>query len=661
MIHLRQVQTLRGPNLWDQGPAFAFELDLTALDGRAVAELPAAFRTHLLDRLPAPRPHEPAAAEVAERLAVLRQGTAPAVSLPESLGRILLGLTGGNRLPSATEPGAEPGHYRVLLGFQDEALDRHCVETVWGWLNDALAPEGSPAAAKLAALDLEALFAALRQRANETRLGPSTRALVTAALDRDVPVRRLNTGSLVQLGWGARQRRIWTAQSDRTGSIAAEIASDKDLTRRLLLAAGVPTPAGRVVESPADAWLAAQEIGVPVVVKPRDSNHSQGVALDLTTQEQVEAAFPIAAAVRPNQPTEVMVERFVRGAEHRLLVVGPRMVAAYRGDRLQVEGDGVHSIRQLAEALNDDPRRGTDWYCTLDTVVLDDLARLVIAKQGYSIDDVPAAGVLVALHNASDQYTDVTDAVHPEVAARAVEAAQVVGLDIAGIDLIAQAIDRPLEEQGGAIVEVNAGPGLFFHLHPHHGQGRPVARAILEELFPPGADGRIPLIAVTGARHATTVAQALAQALPAALGLSPEAVGLATAEGTFRGGRRVRAGGGVEVVRDLLLHPGLALAVLALEPTGVRAEGLPFDRPGAVLVTDAAVGSDPLPLAVARLVLGTLRPGDPVLIGPGVQLPTAFPPTHRLDGAPQALAHHAATLLARQWPALAAIALPAER
>jgi cyanophycin synthetase len=601
-MRIQRVKTLRGPSLWAGEPVFQVRADLGDLEGRTAGEIDG-LRDRLLDRLPAPRPHEPAAADVARRLERLRAGAVSAVLLPQLLAQVVLGLIGAAAALGETAPLDVPGGYRILLGFEEEAIDRRGVRAAWRMLRAVL--ERRP-------LDPSAEVAALRAAADRVRLGPSTLAIVRACEARGIPIRRLTRGSLVQLGWGARQRRIWTAQTDRTGAIAAEIASDKELTRRLLAAAGVPVPRGRIVASPGDAWKAARALGRPVVVKPRDANHAQGVAVGLTTRAQVEAAFAVADAVRGDQPTDVLVEQFVHGDDYRLLVVGGRMVAAYRGDPPRVVGDGTRTIAALVEALNADPRRGADWRCTLDLVEIDALATLVLGDQGYTPDSVPPPGASVTIQRHADLCVDVTDAVHPCVAACAVEAAEVVGLDIAGIDLRARRIDRPLEEQDGAIVEVNAGPALMGHLHPAAGTPRAVGEAIAARLFAEGDDGRIPLVAVLGDRLGAATARAVADRLRAA----GRTVGLACSDGVFLGPRRLAAAGtpGVEAVGTLLQHPRLEAAVVQVDPGAVRDEGLPFDRVALAVLADLGDATRPLAGAVARLLLRRLGAGGTAIV-----------------------------------------------
>ena len=375
--------------------------------------------------------------------------------------------------------------------------------------------------------DIAATIVRLKERVDDACLGPSTAAIVNAAEERGIPAHRLTDASLVQLGQGVRQHRIWTAETDQTGAIGEWISCDKNLTKTLLQACGVPIPEGRLVSGAEDAWEAAQSIGVPVVVKPRDANHGRGVFTDLSGREEIENAYQVAV----NEGSGVIVERFVRGNEHRLLVVGNRMVAAARGETAWVVGDGRSTVRQLVtDQLDSDPRRGANEDFPLNFIELDDpVVAADLARQGHTRQTVPAEGQRVMVQRNGNVAFDCTDEVHPDVAVAVVLAARIVGLDVAGIDVVTTDVSRPLEEQGGAIVEVNAGPGLLMHIRPASGRPRPVGEAIVDSLFAPGENGRIPLACVTGTNGKTVVARLLAHLLRH----DGRRVGMACSDGFF--------------------------------------------------------------------------------------------------------------------------------
>ncbi|MFY3963963.1 cyanophycin synthetase, partial [Achromobacter ruhlandii] len=418
---------------------------------------------------------------------------------------------------------------------------------------------------------------------------PSTGAIVNAATARNIPYRRLTQGSMVQFGWGSKQRRIQAAETDLTSAISESIAQDKDLTKMLLDAAGVPVPLGRSVTTAEDAWAAAQELGGPVVVKPRDGSQGRGVAVNIETRERVIQAFEVAEEIS----SEVIVERYIPGHDFRLLVVGGALVAASRRDPPQVTGDGVHTIRQLVEQVNADPLRGDGHATSLTKIRFDDIALATLKKQGFDAESVPAPGTLIFLRNNANlstggSATDVTDEVHPEMAARAVSAARMIGLDICGVDVVAESVHYPLEEQNGGVVEVNAAPGLRMHLNPSFGKGRAVGEAIIANMFADGEDGRIPLVAVAGTNGKTTTVRLTAHIL----GVAGNRVGMTNSDGVYVDNLRIDTGdcSGPRSARSVLMHPDVDAAVFETARGGILREGLAFDRCNVAIVTNIGMG-----------------------------------------------------------------------
>jgi cyanophycin synthetase len=409
-------------------------------------------------------------------------------------------------------------------------------------------------------------------------LGPSTRCIVEAAADktRRIPfIRLLAEGNLVQLGYGARQRRIWTAETDRTPAIAESISREKDLTKSLLESCGVPVPEGRIVDGVEDAIEAAEDIGFPVVIKPSDGNHARGVFTNVRSADEIRELYPLTAA----EGSEVIVERFIRGAEHRLLVVGGKMVAANKGDMVSVVGDGEHSIDELIETqINSDPRRGVEHEFPLYLIKLDNYpaAQMEVARQGFTGASVPAAGQEVMIVRTSNMAFDVTDEVHPDTAELACLAARIVGLDIAGVDLVCEDVSQPLAGQQGAIVEVNAGPGLLMHIKPAVGQPRPVGEAIVDHLFAKDEDSRIPVVGVTGSRGKTPVARLIAHLLR----ISGQYTGLACSEGVFLDGRQVETAEGTnwDAAERVLMNRSVEAAVFENSCRSILADGTVYDR-----------------------------------------------------------------------------------
>jgi cyanophycin synthetase len=481
---------------------------------------------------------------------------------------------------SRTTATIDRGIYQVVVEYTEEDVGRLALDLAQELIRATLADQP---------FDLAGALARLRELDEDVRLGPSTGAIVQAALARNIPYRRLTEGSLVMFGWGSRQRRIQAAEIDATGAIAESIAQDKELTKKLLDAAGVPVPHGRTVSDPEDAWLAAQEIGLPVVIKPKDGNQGKGVTVNVTTKEQLTAGFHAASEFRD----EIMVERYLPGHDYRLLVIGDKLVAAARRDPPQVVGDGKQTVRQLVEQVNRDPRRGDGHATSLTKIRFDDIALGTLAKQGLNADSVPAVGQRVVLRNNANlstggSATDVTDDVHPEVAARAIAAAHMVGLDICGVDLVCDSVLKPIEELNGGIVEVNAAPGLRMHLSPSFGKSRPIGEAIIDTLFEDGDDGRIPVVAVTGTNGKTTTVRLIAHLLTAS-GLR---TGMTNTDGVYIEGRRIDSGdcSGPRSARNVLLHPDVDAAVFETARGGLLREGLAFDRCQVAVVTNIGAG-----------------------------------------------------------------------
>ncbi|HMS78843.1 MAG TPA: ATP-grasp domain-containing protein, partial [Burkholderiaceae bacterium] len=405
-------------------------------------------------------------------LAPLRDETGAPVSLPGALARVALPLQAEAGYPVrcvGEAPTREPGITRIVFEYSQEAVGRLALESAGALVEAARAD---------APYDTAAALAKLRELDEDIRLGPSTGAIVSAAVARGIPFRRLTDGSLVQFGWGVHQRRIQAAEVDATSAIAESIAQDKELTKQLLESIGVPVPGGGSVDEVEDAWTIMRSLGAPAVVKPRDGSQGRGVTVNVETREQLEAAWTAASDIS----SDVIVERYIPGDDYRLLVVDGRLIAAARRDPPMVIGDGTHTVRELVEIVNRDPRRGDGHATPLTRIRLDAIALARLASQGLDAGSIPEAGRRVVLRNNANlstggAATDVTDEVHPEVAARAVEAARMIGLHICGVDVVARTVSEPLEAQGGGIVEVNAAPGLRMHLAPSYGRPRPLGEA----------------------------------------------------------------------------------------------------------------------------------------------------------------------------------------
>ena len=583
-IQFLRVTHLRGPNIWTYRPVIEAWIDIGDLE-----EFPSNKIDGLYERLTALLPtlveHRCGVGGRGGFLSRLQEGTY-AGHILEHVVLELQNLAGMRTGFGKTRQTSDAGRiYKMAFRTRQEQVGRAALAAGRDLLMAVI--EDRP-------YDLAGSVATLTDMVESRCLGPSTAHIVDAAAERGIPAIRLADNNLVQLGFGARQRRIWTAETEHTSAIAEGIASDKDLTKRLLGAAGVPVPEGELVTSAGQAWEAAQDIGLPVVLKPYDGNHGRGVSLNLMTEADVAAAYALAS--KQGDSSSVIVERFIVGDEHRLLVVGKRLVAAAKGESLWVAGDGVSTILDLVNRqINTDPRRGNTEDFPLGLVKPDVAGEIILelGRQGMTAASVPLASQQVLIQPNGNVAIDVTDLVHPSVAALAVLTARVIGLDIAGIDLVARDISRPLEAQGGAVIEVNASPGLLAHLKPAHGQPRPVGDAIIDYLF--GADGgvaggtgggtRIPVVGISGSRGTTQVATLLASLLK----LSGQYVGLANADGVHLNGRKI--GHGIltpwESAQRLLVNRNVEAAVFENSARMILAEGLAYDKCAVGVVTDS--------------------------------------------------------------------------
>lgn len=551
--------------MWTYYPVIEVWIDIGDLEDYPSHLIPG-FYERLVKALPSLQEHRCSYGEPGGFLKRVEEGTWPAHILEHLTLELqnLAGIPGGF---GKARDGDRRGVYKVMVSANNEEVTLTALKYARD-LYLALAQD-----TKDPVTEVKEIVEKLRDLSDDLLLGPSTACIVNAAEERGIPSIRLSEGNLVQLGYGAKQRRIWTAETDQTSAIAETISRDKDLTKSLLASAGVPIPEGRTVTSPQDAWEAAQEIGLPVVVKPIDGNHGRGVFINLYTQHEIESAYAVAI----DEGTEVLVERHIVGDEHRLLVVGNKLVAAAKGETVWVTGDGKHTILELIQIqINTDPRRGTSEEHPLNPVRIDSAVELELERQKLTGQSIPPVDQKVLIQSNGNVAFDVTDLVHPDVASQVALAARVVGLEIAGIDLVAQDISKPLEEQNAAIVEVNAGPSLIFHLKPASGKPQPVGQEIANHLFPPGAKFRVPVVGICGDKGKTPVAEMIAHFLR----LTNLHVGLACSKGLYFGSRAVHNANSSnwENARRTLLNRAVEAVVIENNHLSMLIEGLAYDR-----------------------------------------------------------------------------------
>jgi cyanophycin synthetase len=486
----------------------------------------------------------------------------------------------GTHIPRGkTRSAGQPGRYNVIYGYREESVGLAAGRLAVRLVNHLVQAEEG--------LDFLAELEDLIRLSERRAFGPSTQALIDEAATRDIPWIRLNDQSLVQLGQGRYQKRVRATMTSMTGALAVDIAGDKKLTTQLLAAAGLPVPRSETVRSEDEAAGAARRIGFPVVTKPIDGNHGRGVMLDLRDEAAVRAGYrtSLAEARRP----AVVVESYVSGNDYRVLVIGGHMAAVAQRVPAHVIGDGKHTVRQLVDITNADPRRGIGHEKVLTKIKVDETAVELVRHQGFELDDVPTKDAFVKLVATGNMSTggisiDRTWEAHEENIEIAEEAGRVIGLDVAGIDFLTPDISKPVRETGGAIVEVNAAPGFRMHTHPTEGDPQYVAKPVVDMLFPPGTPSRIPIISVTGSNGKTTTVRMIAHILK---GMGHK-VGMTSTDGIYIDERLVKRAdaSGPKSAQMVLQNPRVDLAVFEVARGGILREGLGYDRNDVAVVTN---------------------------------------------------------------------------
>ncbi len=581
-----ETQIYRGANYWAPMPVIRFLLDIGELEERPTNLIPG-FYEHLTTTIPTMFEHRCSVGKRGGFFERVKDGTwmghvleHTSIELQNLAGQDV----GYGKARSARDEHDEIryGIYHVVFEYEQEDVGLAAGKLAKRLLESWIWPERDPD------FDFRTEMEGLIRLAERLAYGPSTRALVEEATRRDIPVQRLDDRrSLVQLGHGIYQERIWATVTSKGSNIAVDLASNKELTNRLLRNVGIPVPRSIIVDDEDEAVRAAQRIGYPVVVKPLDGNHGRGVGINLADEAAVRAHYPLARAQTRSET--VLVETYITGKDYRVLVVGGRVVAVAERVPAHVIGDGEHTLAELVAITNADPRRGVGHEKVLTRIRFDDAADALAQKQGFAPGDVVPEGVHVQLALTANMSTggisiDRTDEIHPDNALIAGQAAQIIGLDVAGIDFLTPDIAVSVKEGGGAICEVNAGPGFRMHTHPTEGIPRDVARPVIELLFPRNAPSRVPIIAVTGTNGKTTTSRMIAHILK----MAGRKVGLTTTDGIYIDGTQIAVGdmSGPQSARMVLQNPGVDTAVLETARGGIVRSGLGYDRANVAIVTN---------------------------------------------------------------------------
>jgi cyanophycin synthetase len=622
-VRLIDLRHLSGPNIYTTRPVTLARLELDELTSQETTGY-AGFADRLTALLPGLAEHHCAAGRPGGFTDAMGRGTYFG-HVTEHVALELSRLAGRDVHLGRTMWAGADGRYDVMIECpQDEPAD-------------------SPVAAELLRIAIHAVLEVLAEREPELdaglagvsrlverdRLGISSAAIAAAARRRGIPVRRIGGLSLLRLGYGCYRRLVCAALTEQTSAVGVDIASDKVLTKQLLASAGIPVPDGVVACSPQEAAQALEALGGPVVIKPRNGNHGGGVTVSVATAQQAADAYAQASAAGAG----VIVEAFVPGLDYRVLVVDGQVVAAAELRPAAVTGDGSRNIGQLIALANADPRRGPGHARELTRITLDAAAISHLADRGLDAGSVPASGEIITLRRNANLSTggtsqDVTDLVHDQVAELCRRAAATAGLDICGVDLRLADISAPILPQAGehgqpgpgAVIELNACPGLRMHLSPAQGQARDVAGAVLDRLYPPGAPARVPVVAVTGTNGKTTTVRMIGHILRQA-GLR---VGMATTDGVYSGGRLVyRAdASGPRSAQMVLDDTSIEAAVLETARGGIIRGGLGYQQADVAVITNISadhLGSDGIDdldelIGVKALVAEEIRPGGTVVL-----------------------------------------------
>lgn len=569
-----EIRPIEGANIYCHKPVIEMKLDLGSY-AEVSTELIPGFCDSVTGCLPSLADHYCSRGKPGGFIERLNEGTYLG-HVVEHVALELQHLVGMDVVYGKTISTDMPGVYKVITEYESKEGG---IQALRGSLEiiAALLENRQP--------DVQCELNRIHEVAARYNLGPSTAAIVREARKKGIPVMRLGEGSILQMGYGKYQQKVEATITGQTKCIGVDIAGDKVLVKQLLAESGIPVPWGGIARTEKEALDIAAQIGSAVVVKPFDGNQGKGVSLNLTNPQEVSRALEMALAISP----KAIIEKFIKGKHYRVTVVGERVVAASERIPAFVVGDGYHSITQLVEIVNKDPLRGGDHEKPLTKISIDSVVLLVLAKQGLTPDSVPTEGDIVYLRENANLSTggiavDVTGKIHPETIQLVLRAVRLVGLDVAGVDLVAVDLGRPLDTDNGAVIEINAAPGIRMHHYPAKGKPRNVAGAIVEMLFPPGSKSRIPIVAVTGTNGKTTVTRIISHILQG----TGSTVGATTTDGIYINGRKIVSGdtAGPRSAQVILRDPSVEVAVLETARGGIIRSGLGYDYSNVGIITN---------------------------------------------------------------------------
>ena len=591
-MKILETSVFRGPNIYAKFPVIRHVVDIGILEEWPSAKIGEDFIEQLLDALPGLQEHGCSYREPGGFVRRLREDEGTWMAhIWEHMSIELQNVAGSDVSFGRTRDAGETGLYNMVFQYEQEEVGLHASQLALDFIHNLLPDHLVENGERVEGFDYIAESEAFIRTAQRKALGPSTASLVNAGIARDIPWMRLNEYSLIQLGYGKYQKRIQATITSETDYIATDLASDKKATNRILGDLGLPVPRQISATSAEDAVKAAKRIGFPVVVKPLDGNHGNGISINLMTAEAVTEAFDFALANNKRGRT-IIVETFIEGLDYRMLVIDGKLEAVSKRVPGHIVGDGTHTAAELIEIVNSDPRRGVGHEKVLTRLELDKTAIEHLAEVGYDENTVLAEGEVVFLRSTANLSTggtavDVTDIVHPDNRNMAERAIKAIGLDIGGVDFLTADISQSYKDIPAGICEVNAAPGFRMHVAPSEGKPRDVSGAVMDMLFPAGTPSRVPIASITGTNGKTTVSRMVAHIHK----LSGNTVGLATTDGVYIDGNLTVKGDltGPRAAQMILRDPTVDAAILETARGGLLRSGMGYERcdVGAVINVDA--------------------------------------------------------------------------